>query len=138
MVSHIFCAPVARWRSDIELIRSRARLCREIAEDCPDDPEWANESHEEAYACDRAAALIEAVLGDGDATMLASVFPEAFAAIRGIAEPTKDAAAVSLGRRGGLRGGKARAEKLTPEERSRIAKIGAEKRWGTRRAEDGF
>lgn len=36
------------------------------------------------------------------------------------AEPDdgKDPAAVALGRRGGLKGGRARAEKLTPEERS--------------------
>ena len=39
----------------------------------------------------------------------------------------KDPAAVSLGRRGGLKGGKARAEKLTPEQRSEIAKKGTVK-----------
>lgn len=33
------------------------------------------------------------------------------------------------GQLGGLKGGKARAEKLTPEERSAIAKKAAEKRW---------
>lgn len=42
----------------------------------------------------------------------------------------KDPAAVSLGRRGGLKGGKARAEKLTPEQRKEIARKGAAKRWG--------
>lgn len=31
--------------------------------------------------------------------------------------------------KGGKKGGKARAEKLTPEERSKIAKIAAEARW---------
>jgi hypothetical protein len=31
--------------------------------------------------------------------------------------------------KGGLKGGKARAEKLTPEERSEIAKKAANKRW---------
>ncbi|MGX1348682.1 hypothetical protein AB7M49_002258 [Bradyrhizobium elkanii] len=41
----------------------------------------------------------------------------------------KDPAAVSLGRRGGLKGGKARAEKLSPQERKAIAKKAAEKRW---------
>ena len=41
----------------------------------------------------------------------------------------KDPAAVELGRKGGLKGGKARAEKLTPEQRSEIAKRAAEKRW---------
>lgn len=41
----------------------------------------------------------------------------------------KDPAAVELGRRGGLKGGKARAEKLTPEQRSEIARKAAQKRW---------
>jgi len=41
----------------------------------------------------------------------------------------KDPAAVSLGRRGGLKGGRARAAKLTPEQRSEIAKRAAEARW---------
>lgn len=45
------------------------------------------------------------------------------------AEREKDPAAVSLGRRGGLKGGKARAEKLTPEQRSEIAKKAARARW---------
>ena len=41
----------------------------------------------------------------------------------------KDPAAVELGRKGGLKGGKARAEKLTPEQRSAIAKKAAATRW---------
>jgi len=41
----------------------------------------------------------------------------------------KDPAAVSLGRRGGLKGGKARAAKLTAEQRSEIAKKAAAARW---------
>ena len=49
-------------------------------------------------------------------------------------EPTpeehgKDPAAVSLGRRGGLKGGKARAKTLTAQRRSEIAKIAARSRW---------
>jgi hypothetical protein len=44
----------------------------------------------------------------------------------------KDPLAVELGRRGGLKGGKARAEKLSPERRKEIAKKAAEKRWGAR------
>jgi hypothetical protein len=44
----------------------------------------------------------------------------------------KNPAAVALGRRGGIRGGKARAEKLTPEERKRIAKKAAAARWKKR------
>ncbi len=37
--------------------------------------------------------------------------------------------AKALGRRGGLKGGKARAEKLTPAQRSAIAKKAAKTRW---------
>jgi hypothetical protein len=43
----------------------------------------------------------------------------------------KDPAAVSLGRRGGLKGGKARAAKLTPEERRKIAVKAAAARWNS-------
>jgi hypothetical protein len=41
----------------------------------------------------------------------------------------KNPAAVSLGRLGGLKGGKARANALTPEKRKEIAKKAAAKRW---------
>ena len=41
----------------------------------------------------------------------------------------KDPAAVALGRKGGLKGGKARAAKLTPEERSDSARKAATARW---------
>lgn len=48
-------------------------------------------------------------------------------------EPPKDGdknpAAVALGRLGGLKGGKARAAKLSPEKRAEIAKKAAVKRW---------
>lgn len=44
----------------------------------------------------------------------------------------KNPAAVALGRRGGLKGGKARAEKLSPQERKMIAKRAAEARWSAR------
>ena len=44
------------------------------------------------------------------------------------ADPTH-AAAVALGRLGGLKGGKARAEKLTAKRRKQIAKQAAQKRW---------
>lgn len=44
-------------------------------------------------------------------------------------EEGKDAAAVSLGRRGGLRGGVARAKSLTPEQRAEIARLAAAARW---------
>ncbi len=41
----------------------------------------------------------------------------------------KNAAAVALGRLGGLKGGKARAASLTPKKRSAIAKKAAAARW---------
>lgn len=47
-----------------------------------------------------------------------------------IPENGKDPAAVALGRKGGLKGGKARAEAMTPERRAEIAKKAAAKRWG--------
>lgn len=43
--------------------------------------------------------------------------------------PEKNPAAVSLGRLGGLKGGKARAEKLSKKRRSEIAKQAAKARW---------
>jgi len=43
--------------------------------------------------------------------------------------PTKNPAAVELGRLGGLKGGKARAEKLSVERLSEIAKNAANARW---------
>ena len=44
----------------------------------------------------------------------------------------KNPAAVTLGRLGGLVGGKARAQKLTAEQRSEIARRAAEARWKNR------
>jgi hypothetical protein len=41
----------------------------------------------------------------------------------------KNPHAVALGRKGGLRGGVARAANLTPEQRSKIAKLAALARW---------
>jgi|WetSurMetagenome_2_1015567.scaffolds.fasta_scaffold815210_1 hypothetical protein len=41
----------------------------------------------------------------------------------------KNPAAVELGRLGGLKGGKARADSLTPERRKAIARMAANKRW---------
>jgi hypothetical protein len=41
----------------------------------------------------------------------------------------KDAAAVALGRKGGLKGGKARAAALTKKQRTEIARKGAAARW---------
>ena len=44
-------------------------------------------------------------------------------------EITKNPAAVALGRLGGKKGGKARAEKLTPERKKEIAQKAAQARW---------
>lgn len=44
-------------------------------------------------------------------------------------EKQKDPAAVALGRKGGLKGGKARAAKMTKKERSESAKKAAQARW---------
>jgi hypothetical protein len=42
---------------------------------------------------------------------------------------TKDPAAVALGRLGGLKGGKARAEKLSAKQKAAIARMAAKARW---------
>lgn len=50
--------------------------------------------------------------------------------VRQSTEPkTPKSAAQTTGREGGLKGGKARAAKLTPEQRSEIAKKAAAARW---------
>jgi hypothetical protein len=45
-------------------------------------------------------------------------------------KPLKNAAAVALGKLGGAKGGKARAESLSPRKRKEIAKKAAAARWG--------
>lgn len=45
-------------------------------------------------------------------------------------EEQPESAAVLRGRKGGKKGGTARAAKLTPAKRSEIAKKAAQKRWG--------
>lgn len=47
-----------------------------------------------------------------------------------VVPPEKNAAAVELGRRGGLKGGKARMASLTPAQRKESARKAAEARWG--------
>jgi hypothetical protein len=44
-------------------------------------------------------------------------------------EQGKDPAAVALGRKGGLKGGKARAAKMTPAQRKKSAQKAATARW---------
>ena len=47
-------------------------------------------------------------------------------------EPAKPSAAQVSGKKGGLKGGKVRAEQLSPEKRSEIAQKAAQARWGKR------
>lgn len=47
----------------------------------------------------------------------------------GTEQPAKNPHAQALGKLGGLKGGKARAKKLTPEQRREIAKKAAAARW---------
>lgn len=58
-----------------------------------------------------------------------SILDEASGEERENKEHKKNPAAVALGRLGGLKGGNARAKKLTKQQRSEIAKKAAEKRW---------
>ena len=51
-------------------------------------------------------------------------------ALPGLVDDGKDPAAVALGRKGGLKGGPARAKKLTPEQRQESARKAAAARWG--------
>jgi len=46
----------------------------------------------------------------------------------------KNAAAVALGRLGGLKGGKARADSLSAEQRASIARKAAKKRWSAKKS----
>lgn len=52
--------------------------------------------------------------------------------------PDKNPAAVALGRLGGLKGGKARAQKLSAEQRHKIASDAAKKRWEKKYAQEGM
>lgn len=49
-------------------------------------------------------------------------------------EGGKNPAAVTLGRLGGLKGGKARAKKLSAEQRRKIAQEAAKTRWGKKQS----
>lgn len=56
-----------------------------------------------------------------------------------IAKPNsegKNAEAANMGRRGGLKGGKARARKLSPERRAEIARQAASARWSVKGNDD--
>jgi hypothetical protein len=63
----------------------------------------------------RAKSIVDMATGDQDTAPLA--------------DQEKNPAAVALGRLGGLKGGKARAESLTAKKRKEIAKKAAAARW---------
>jgi hypothetical protein len=69
-----------------------------------------------------AAAIVEEATREVDQEEIAT-------SETGEPKPEKNPAAVELGRRGGKKGGPARAAKLTPEQRSEIARKAAAKRW---------
>jgi len=50
-----------------------------------------------------------------------------------VEQPAKNPHAQALGRLGGLKGGKARAKKLTPEQRAEIARKAAAARWAKKK-----
>jgi hypothetical protein len=64
--------------------------------------------------------------------LAAQITGEATGQIESEPNDGKDPAAVALGRKGGLKGGKARAAKMTPEERTEAARKAAEARWAKR------
>jgi hypothetical protein len=57
----------------------------------------------------------------------------AYSVITDITKPEKNPAAVELGRLGGLKGGYARARKLTVKKRVAIAKKAANARWAKKK-----
>ena len=68
--------------------------------------------------------------------LAASIVEAATKGELGLTEDGKNPAAVALGRLGGLKGGKARAQKLTAEKRSQIATKAARARWGKSLTDD--
>ena len=51
-------------------------------------------------------------------------------------EKEKNPAAVALGRLGGLKGGKVRAQRMTPEQRSEAARKAVQARWSKKREKE--
>lgn len=64
--------------------------------------------------------------------LAAEIVSEATSGERPSDRDEKDSAAVALGRKGGLKGGKARAAKMTPEQRAESARKAAQARWASR------
>jgi len=87
--------------------------------------------------CDWEAQLIERGIGE-DPLCPWCYGPTARTEIVGVVIPEhapgqKDALAASLGRRGGLKGGPARAEKLSAKRRKEIAQKAARARWAKKK-----
>ena len=57
------------------------------------------------------------------------IVPERSRIVKGVARKRKNPAAVALGRKGGLKGGPARAKKLTQQQRSESARKAVLARW---------
>ena len=105
-----------------------ASIVGDATDEAPDEytyrVEWSDADNEWVGLCDQLPSL--SWLDPDKARALAGIER----LVRNVAG--KDPAAVALGRKGGLKGGKARAQKLTPEQRSEIAKRAARARWRTR------
>lgn len=82
----------------------------------------ANKRKRKADPTQVARFIVETVTGE---SLSADAKPKAAEP----AQPEKDPAAVALGRRGGLKGGPARAAKMTKKQRSESAKKAAMARW---------
>jgi hypothetical protein len=67
-----------------------------------------------------------------DINLVASRIVEETTALVESQKPEKNPNAVALGRLGGLKGGKARAKKLSAKKRKEIAKKAAKTRWAKR------
>jgi DNA-binding NarL/FixJ family response regulator len=82
-------------------------------------------------ATDLVAAItgLGAPVGVYDALIKRLEEKKAAVAAAAAGQAQKNPAAVALGRLGGLKGGKARAEALSAKERSEIAAKGAKRRW---------
>jgi hypothetical protein len=64
-----------------------------------------------------------------DFTQIAFRVAQQAAHLESSEEPAALSSKAAAGREGGLKGGRARAEKLTPEERKESARKAAQKRW---------
>lgn len=111
-----------------------ASIVGDATDETPDEytyrAEWSPEDNEWVGLCPELPSL----------SWLDPDKAKALAGIRRLAESVgsngKDPAAVEAGRKGGVVGGKARAEKLTAEQRSDIATRAALARWTRARRQD--